>query len=325
MEKLQKALDKAREARAAAVLARSAEAWPTSVAPAAAEPDGDKLARALDKAREARTTEFPAQAAEIQAAADPAPAGLPPGEPHRAAGPNGAGLTITYRQTRVEPSSPDVLHSHRVVAGRADSAAADAFRILRTQLLTRLEARRGRAVAICAASKGNGKTLVAVNLAVSFARQLTRSAILVDLDLRNPSVHRCFGLHPRHGLSDYLLGRKRLDECLINPGIERLVLLPQPTRVAHSSELLTSPRMASLARELKERYPDRVVIYDCPPLLLTGDPLLAMDYADGCLLVVQEGRTSKAEFLRAAELVGEDRYLGTVFNDVRWSSSSTYY
>ena len=83
--------------------------------------------------------------------------------------------------------------------------------------------------------------------------------------------------------------------------------------------------MASLARELKERYPDRVVIYDCPPLLLTDDPLLAMEYADGCLLVVQEGKTGRTEFLRAAELVGEHRYLGTVFNDARWSSASTYY
>ena len=325
MEKLQKALDKAREARAAAVLARSAEARPTSAAPAAAEPVVEKFQKALDKAREARAAALLAQPAEIQAEAGPVPAGPCAGEPQRAAETNGAGLTIAYRQTRVVPSPPHMLERHRVVAGRVDSAAADAFRILRTQLLVRLEARRGRAVAVCAANKGNGKTLVAVNLAVSFARQLTRSAILVDLDLRNPSVHRCFGLHPEHGLADYLLGRKRLDECLINPGIERLVLLPQPTRVGHSSELLTSPRMASLARELKERYPDRVVIYDCPPLLLTGDPLLAMDYADGCLLVVQEGKTSKAEFLRAAELVGEERYLGTVLNDARWSSASTYY
>ena len=67
------------------------------------------------------------------------------------------------------------------------------------------------------------------------------------------------------------------------------------------------------------------MIYDCPPLLLTSDSLSAMDLADGCLLVVQEGRTRKADFLQAAELVGQDRYLGTVFNDVRWSSASTYY
>lgn len=278
----------------------------------------EKIQKALNKARETR-------AATIREKSQPEPAELLAAKPNRTGAPNGGGLTISYRQTRVVPSSPRALRRHRVVAGKVGGAAADAFRILRTQLLGRLEARHGRAIAVCAANKGNGKTLVAANLAVSVAGQLTRSAILVDLDLRNPSVHRCFGVRPEHGLADHLLGRKRLEECLINPGIERLVLLPQPTRVEQFSELLTSPRMASLARELKERYPDRVVIYDCPPLLLTGDPLLALGYADGCLLVVQEGRTSKSEFLRAAELVGEHRYLGTVFNDARSSSASTYY
>ena len=316
MEKIQRALNKARAARAAALLALPGGAQPAPAAHAAAEPAVEKFQRALNKARAARASAVSARSAEAQ----PAPAAAA-----SAAEPDSAGLTISYRQTCVLPTSPRVLQRNRVVAASVDGLAADAFRILRTQVLARLDARQGRAVAICAASKGNGKTLVAANLAVSLARQLTRSAILVDLDLRNPSVHRCFGLRPESGLSDYLLGRKRLDECLINPGIERLVLLPQPTRLQHSSELLTSPRMASLAQELKGRYPDRVVIYDCPPLLLTNDPLLAMEYADGCLLVVQEGKTSKRELLRAAELIGEHRYLGTVFNDARWSSVSTYY
>jgi protein-tyrosine kinase len=320
VEKIQRALDKARKARAATLLAPPREA---PAAAAAAEPVVEKFQKALDKAREERAAALSARPAE--AAPGPAAEVQPGPAAATAAVPDSTGLTIDYRQTRVLPSSPRVLQRSRVVAASVDSFAADAFRILRTQVLARLDARQGRAVAICAASKGNGKTLVAANLAASFARQLTRSAILVDFDLRNPSVHRCFGLSPECGLSDYLLGRRRLDECLINPGIERLVLLPQASRLPHSSELLTSPRMASLAQELKGRYPDRVVIYDCPPLLLTNDPLLAMEYADGCLLVVQEGKTSKTEFLRAAELVGEHRYLGTVFNDARWSSGSTYY
>ena len=305
MEKIQKALDKAREARAAAaLLARPAEAEPE---PAAAEQVLDKFRKALDKAHQERAAATAAR--QTRAAAEP----------------NDAALRISYRQTRVTPTSPDVLQRNRVVAASVDSSAADAFRILRTQVLTRLDARQGRAVAICAATKGSGKSLIAANLAVSVASQLNRSAILVDLDLRSPSVHRCFGLRPEYGISDYLVGRRRLDECLINPGIERLVLLPQPTGLKHSLELLTSPRMASLAQELKGRYPDRVVIYDCAPLLLTGDPLVVIDYADGCLLVIHEGSTNRAEFERAAELVGEHRYLGTVLNNARWSASDTYY
>lgn len=275
----------------------------------------EKIQRALDKARQARATALRAQFAETHAA--------PAGRLGYAA--NGGGLAVTYRQTRVIPAPPDVLERNRVIAARFDNAAADAFRILRTQLVVRLRARQGRSVAICAANQNSGKTLVAANLAMSLACQLDTSVLLVDLDLRRPSVHECFGVQPECGLSDYLQGRRTLPECLINPGIERLVLLPQTSPVRHSAELLTSPRMASLAKELKARYPDRLVVYDCPPLLLTGDSLVVMDYADGCLLVVQEGRTRKADFLRAAELVGEERYLGTVFNDVRWSSASSYY
>jgi protein-tyrosine kinase len=235
-------------------------------------------------------------------------------------------LRIDYERTRVVDTAPEVLRRNRIVAAtREDSGAFEAFRILRTQVLARLEARNGNAIAICGAGQGEGKTLVAVNLAVSMARQPHRSALLVDLDLRNPSVHRCFDLTPEYGLSDYLAGRVPLEECLVNPGIERLVLLPQRERIPQSSELLGLRRMAALAQELKARYRDRIIVYDCPPLLVTDDPLVTMDYADGCLLVVREGKTQRAELLRAAELVGEDRFLGTVLNDARWATASGYY
>ena len=92
----------------------------------------------------------------------------------------------------------------------------------------------------------------------------------------------------------------------------------------NSSELLASPRMAELATSLRRRHPDRLVIYDCPPLLATDDALIALDYATGCLLVVREGKTTRSELLRAAELVGEERLLGTVLNDAAWSLASAY-
>jgi Mrp family chromosome partitioning ATPase len=156
-------------------------------------------------------------------------------------------------------------------------------------------------------------------------RQLNKQAVLIDLDLRRPSVHRYFGFQPARGVSDFLLGRQPLTACLIHLGSERLVLMPQAGPVEASSELLASPRMAELVGELKARYPDATFIYDCPPLLTTDDPLVAMGHVDGCLLVVHEGKTRKAELLRAAELVGETRLLGTVLNNARWSSASNYY
>lgn len=234
-------------------------------------------------------------------------------------------LRIEYERTRIVATAPAVLERNRIMSGHERNPSFESFRILRTQVLGRLEALGGNAVAVCGASQGEGKTLVAVNLAVSLAHQVNRTALLVDLDLRNPSIHRCFGLQPKVGLSDHLADDAPLEACLINPGIERLVLLPQVARIAESSELLAAPRMAALARELKERYPDRIVVFDCPPLLMTNDSLIIMEYADGCLLVIQEGRTRRVQVERAIELIGEKRFLGSVLNNARVGPASGYY
>jgi protein-tyrosine kinase len=278
----------------------------------------EKVQQALDKARQARAALTGAEPVGGRPSSFPEPPPLPTTRGDGA-------LRITYRHTRVVAASRDVLRRHRVIAADANEVAADAFRILRAQILSRLEARRGNTFVVCAANQAEGKTLVAANLALSLARHLNRCVLLVDLDLRNPSVHRCFGLRPDYGLSDVLLGRQTVEACLINPGIERLVLLPQATPVVQSSELLASPTMAALARELKERYRNRIVVYDCPALLATDEPLIAADFTDGCLLVVREGKTRRADFQRAVDLIGKERLLGTVLNDARWSDTLVYY
>ena len=129
-------------------------------------------------------------------------------------GARGDELRIAYERTQVVPAAPEVLQRNRIIAGHDDDPSFESFRILRTQVLGRLEAIGGNAIAVCGASQGEGKTLVAVNLAVSLARQVNRSALLVDLDLRNPSVHRCFGLSPTVGVPDHLTGEAMQDACL---------------------------------------------------------------------------------------------------------------
>lgn len=248
------------------------------------------------------------------------PAGAPPsplaGE---------ADLAFAYTRTRVVPPPPGALRRQGVVAGEAGEPAADAFRILRTRLLAELDARGGNVLAVCAAGPGAGKSFVAANLAVSIASLFARTALLVELDLRRPSVHRAFALAGGPGLADHLEGRAALEGCLVSPGIPRLVLLPQPTPVgAGSSELLASPRMAALVQGLRSRYPERVVILNTPPLLATDDALTALGFADGCLLVLREGRADRAGSLRAAELIGRERFLGSVLNDARWAKAPAY-
>lgn len=231
-------------------------------------------------------------------------------------------LDIVYERTQVVSPRPEILKRQGVLAAQQRHPVADAFRLLRSQVLNELEARGGNAVAVCAADGSEGRTFVAVNLAVSIAGLFSRTAILVDLDLRRPSVHRFFGLRPEVGLADHLLDGEPLEACLINPAINRLVLLPQPRPVESSSELLASPRMSQLALELRARYPERIVIFNTPSLLAADDALTVMGFADGCLLVAQEGRTNRWAFLQAAELIGRERFLGTVLSDARWSKGS---
>jgi protein-tyrosine kinase len=316
MEKIQRALEKARQARAAvlgALETRPAARGREDMRPARrAAGNGDAVGRALARVNGTRRPEDQGWRATPRAEPGAAAAGVQ--EPAAGDG-----------EIRVVQVPSRLLNDHRVLGAGTEGAGADAFRILRTQLLARLEARHGHAVAICAAGQGDGKTLIAVNLAVALVRQLNKRVVLIDLDLRRPSVHRYLGLAVSCGLTDCLLGRKRLDECLVRFGGEQLLVLPQATPVQASSELVASPAMANLVGRIRARFPDAILIYDCPPLLTTDDPLVAMGYADGCLLVVHEGKTRKAELLRAAELVGEERLLGTVLNNARWSSASSYY
>ena len=191
----------------------------------------------------------------------------------------------------------------------------DAFKILRTQVMQRLRANDWNVLGVTSPGHGEGKTLTAVNLAVSLAMETTQTVLLVDANLRNPSIHDAFGLQDCPGLADYLLDNQPVEDLLVHPGIGRFVLLPGGRAISNSTEILTSPKMLSLVEEFKHRYPSRIVIFDLPPLLHTADVLAFSPYIDALLLVVEEGKTTTEELQRALLLVKNSRpVLGTVLN-----------
>lgn len=232
---------------------------------------------------------------------------------------------IRYHQTRVMRPDPGELRENRVVAGFIDAAAADLYRMLRTQVLQRLTQHKLSTLAVCSAKDGEGKTLVATNLAVSLALDVNQTVLLVDLDFRKPGIHERFGIQPDLGLNDYLLGDAELAACLFNPGIERLVILPTCAPIAGSSETLSSPKMAGLAHELKHRYPDRIVIYDLPPLLMTDDCLVFLRHVDACLLVIEDGATRKVDIERSVDHLSHFNLIGTVLNKSPKTELRSYY
>lgn len=233
----------------------------------------------------------------------------------KAAGGKALPPPIVYSRTRSLDIPLSVLRQRRVMAAYDKGPFVDAFKILRTQVMHRLRENDWNVVGVTSPGHGEGKTLTAVNLAVSLAMETSQTVLLVDANLRNPSIHEVFGLNDCPGLADYLLDDQPVEDLLVHPGIGRFVLLPGGRAISNSTEILTSPKMLALVEEFKHRYPARIVIFDLPPLLHTADVLAFSPYTDALLLVVEEGKTTAEEVQRAMSLVRNSRpVLGTVLN-----------
>lgn len=234
---------------------------------------------------------------------------------------------ITYKQTRVLVMDPKALRRNRIIVGGGEFGAAEtAYKILRTQVEQRLTARGWNALAITSPGAAAGKTTTAINLSLALAQEMHRTVLLVDLDFRNPNVHRCFEFDIEYGLIDYLLDDIPVNEILINPGIERLVILPAgKTPVPNSSELLSSPKMIGLVDELKSRYPSRIIVFDLPPILWSDDMLAFSPYVDTTLLVIAEGLTTKEDLRRTMEIMQGNNVIGSVLNRSSEVQPTYYY
>jgi capsular exopolysaccharide synthesis family protein len=222
---------------------------------------------------------------------------------------------VVYSKTRSVRIPPDVFREQRILTAVGEGPFLDAYKMLRTQVMHRLRENNWNVLGVTSPGEGEGKTLTAINLAISIAMEITQTVLLVDADLRNPSAQSLFGLENSRGLADYLLDDVPVQDLLIHPEIGRFVFLPGGRPLSHSTETLTSPKMTALVREFKHRYASRIVVFDLPPLLRAADVLAFSPYADALLLVVEEGHTTVDDVERAVQLVrGATPVLGTVLN-----------
>jgi capsular exopolysaccharide synthesis family protein len=190
----------------------------------------------------------------------------------------------------------------------------DAYRMLRTRVLQTMRENNWTSIAVTGPASGCGKTLTAINLAISLAMEVTHTVQLVDLDLRKPSVHRHFNYTPEVGLGDYLKRDVPIQQIMFTPSIERLVVLPGREAIQNSSEMLRSPKMVALVNELKHRYPDRLVVFDLPPILAADDALAFSPYTDAMLLVAEAGGTSQEDLQKSLDVLKGAPVIGTVLN-----------
>lgn len=221
---------------------------------------------------------------------------------------------IKYKQTRRILVPKNVLSENRIIAGNRTDPRAICFSILRTQVLHTMRENGWSSLAVTGPIAGIGKSLVATNLAISISLEVNQTVLLADLDLRRPSLHKSFNFEPDFGLLDYLKGDVELPDLLVNPTFKRLVLLPGRGATSESSELLSSPRMLDLVKDLKSRYESRIVIYDLPPLLNVDDAMVFLPNVDSTLLIVENGKNTQSEVLESLRLLEGTNLVGTVLN-----------
>jgi capsular exopolysaccharide synthesis family protein len=221
---------------------------------------------------------------------------------------------IVYSQTQQQHLDFEELKQRRIVAQQKYSAEASVFKMLRTKILKQLRGNNWNSFAITAPTQGAGKTMISVNLAIAMAMETNQTILLVDMDLTYPKVHWYFDLKVKAGLRDYLLSDIPLSEILINPGIERLVVLPGRGEVTGSSEMVSGSKMKAMVEEIKNRYKSRIIIFDLPPIIAADDVLATLDYYDAVLLIVEEGGNKPEEVTKAMQMLSGTNILGTVLN-----------
>lgn len=203
---------------------------------------------------------------------------------------------------------------HLITHREADPAAVEQFKTLRTRLFLHND-NPPRTVLVASSVAGEGKTLVAANLAISLALGLVGEALVVDCDLRCPGQHRLFGLPERRGLADYLMREASLETLVVRTPLERLWLLPSGAMLRRNApELLSLPRMAELFGELRERFPGHRIICDSPPLSAGPDAAILARHVDAALLVVRGQEAGREVVARALNMLGRQRVAGVVFN-----------
>jgi protein-tyrosine kinase len=206
------------------------------------------------------------------------------------------------------------------------SRLAEEMRVIKRPLLDHLHARDGQPpaphanlVMVTSSRDGEGKTFTAINLALSIAMELDRTVLLIDADVARPSVFQRLGVPAGKGLLDLLSEDDpvQVSDCILRTNIEKLTLLPSGTAHPRATELLASDAMCRLVDELAQRYPDRVVVFDAPPLLASTESRVLATHMGQVLVVVEADRTAQATVNEALAAIESCPLVYTLLNKAR--------
>ena len=222
---------------------------------------------------------------------------------------------LDLRPGRFATLDADLFDYNRIINDNFTPDAVTPYKILRTRVLQKMDKEKWRILAVTSAHERAGKTITAINLAITIAQSGDRPVFLLDFDLRKPGVAKSLRLEQVDGgLGEYLSGKSKLKEILWNVGIDHLVVVPGTARFENSSDLLTSTSMSALMDAIISDPEGPILIIDLPPVLVTDDALAVAPMADCLLFVVAEGETKRADVLHSFELLKDVEFAGVVLN-----------
>lgn len=234
--------------------------------------------------------------------------------------------------SRVVQLDLDALTEAGFVTPKAQrSLTAEQFRVIKRPLLTNAMGKgaapvtHGNRIMVTSAMAGEGKTFTAINLAMSMAMELDHTVLLVDADVSRPSIMKTLGLPSGPGLLDLLLANQtEMSDALLRTNIDKLTLLPSGTPHPRATELLASDAMSALVEEMGRRYPERIIIFDSPPLLMTTESRVLATHMGQIVMVVQAGQTQRAQVRHALETIENCPIKLMVLNQVREEERNSY-
>lgn len=216
---------------------------------------------------------------------------------------------INIRPTS-NPWDPRLFH-----AINQDISLPEIFKTLRSRILHPQNIDKTiKSVVITSAVPKEGKSFVTANLGISLAQGLDQHSLLVDCDLRRPSLAKLFGISNTPGLVDFLQDNSPLPHLINKTDVNKLSIIASGRPPQNPAELLSSAKMESLVNELSKRYDDRIIIFDTPPIMVAAESSVLASLVDGVILVVREATSRENEIQKTIDSIGKNKILGFVYN-----------
>ncbi len=215
---------------------------------------------------------------------------------------------------RTHVLDPKHLMAHRIVAFQRLGPWRLPFDLLRTQVLQKMQENGWKTLAVTSPSMHSGKTLVAINLAMTIAHHPDHHAVLVDFDLRRPSIGAYLGIESGPSLYDVFAGQAELEQAVVDVGMPKLSVIPTERAVPGAAEVLGSARATQLIERIKTTAPGGITVFDLPPVVAVDDVIAVLPKIDCVLMVVANGMSTKREIHESQRHLDRANVIGYVLN-----------